>query len=80
MMWFCLQIYFLIAFSNYISDGCVFLHVIKETIISGVKAKTKVRCSEETAVVHWRREPSAERLSAGWVELVGSLLVQVLRR
>lgn len=46
-------------------------------LISGVKAKTKVCGSEKTAILYWQWQPTAKRLSAGWVELVGSLLVQV---
>lgn len=47
------------------------------SIISGIKAKTEICCSEEAAVIYWGLQPWTERLSAGWVKLARSLLVQV---
>lgn len=43
----------------------------------GIEAEAKVCCSEETTLIHRRRQLAAERLPVGRPELVGSLLVQV---
>lgn len=47
------------------------------SVIVGVEAEAEVCCSEETTIIHRRRQLAVERLPVGWLELVGSLLVQV---
>lgn len=47
------------------------------SVIVGIEAEAEVCCSEETTVIHRRRQLAVERLPVGWLELVGSLLVQV---
>lgn len=51
---------------------------IDPSLILGVEAKAKICPLEETAIIYRRWKPSVKGLSARWLELVGTLLVQVI--
>lgn len=55
----------------------LFFSEFKESAFLGVEAETQVCCFEETAFLHWWREPGAPRLPAGGAQLACSLVVQV---
>ena len=45
--------------------------------ISGVETTAEICCTEKATILHWKWEPSAERLPVRWTQLAGPFLVQV---